>query len=125
MAAHVRSNLLLLRGRRDFLLILSLLPDKLRVAHPLMAWQRPSRLREDPQDCILEPFPFGGVVGKLILREQIFQIRRRQAAGKAFLAEDVGDGLRFALLQFPNLFFDSARRDEPIGVHGLGLANAM
>ena len=45
----------------------------------------------------------------LILRKQIFQIRLGQAAGEAFFAEDVGDGLRFALLQFPNLFLDRSR----------------
>ena len=31
----------------------------------------------------------------------------------------------FALLQFPDFFLDRAGRDQPVGVHGLGLANAV
>ena len=60
-----------------------------------------------------------------ILREQIFQIRRREDAGKAFLAQHVGDGLCLALLQFPDFFLDGAGRDEAIGVHRLRLADAV
>lgn len=38
------------------------------------------------------------IVDDLILRKQIFQIRRREAAGKTFFTEHVGDRLRLALL---------------------------
>ena len=60
-----------------------------------------------------------------ILREQILQIRRREAARETFLAQHVGDRLRLALLQFPNFFLDRAGRNEPVGVYGLRLADAM
>jgi hypothetical protein len=61
----------------------------------------------------------------LIFRKQIFQIRRRQAAGKSFFTEDIGNGLRLALLQFPDFFLDGAGRDQAVGIHGLRLANTM
>src|SRR5208282_6322428 len=60
-----------------------------------------------------------------IFREQIIQIRGGEAAGKAFLAQHVGNRLRLALLQFPDFFLDGAGRDEAVGVHGLRLADAM
>src|ERR1039458_3774786 len=57
-----------------------------------------------------------------ILREQILQIRLGQAAREAFLAEHVGNRLRFALLQLPELLFHGAGRDQAVGIDGLGLA---
>src|ERR1700690_3000015 len=60
-----------------------------------------------------------------IFREKILQIRGREAAGEAFLAEHVGDGLRLVLLQFPDFFLDRAGRNQPVGVDGLRLADAM
>jgi len=42
----------------------------------------------------------------LFFGEQVFEICFREAAGEAFLAQDIGDGLGFALLEFPNFFLD-------------------
>ena len=60
-----------------------------------------------------------------VFREQIFQIRRGEAAGETFFAQHVGNCLRLALLQFPDFFLDRAGRDEPVGVYGLRLADAV
>src|SRR5260221_4267681 len=62
---------------------------------------------------------------RLILAEQVFQVGLGKAAGEAFFAEHVGDGLGFALLQFPNFFLDGAGGDQPVGVDRAGLADAM
>src|SRR5256885_17071982 len=68
---------------------------------------------------------FEAVIRSSIFRKQIFEINLGEAAGEAFFAEDVGDGLRFALLEVPNFFFDGAGRDEPIGGDVLRLADAV
>src|SRR5438046_2520320 len=60
-----------------------------------------------------------------VLREQVIQIRLREAAGEAFLAQHVADRLRLALLEFPDFFLHRARRDEAVGVHRLRLADAV
>jgi hypothetical protein len=44
----------------------------------------------------------------LIFGKQIVQIRFGQTAGEAFFAQDVGDGLSFALLQLPDFLFHRA-----------------
>lgn len=62
---------------------------------------------------------------ELTLREQVFQVGLGQAAGESFLAQDVADRLSLALLKLPDLLFDGARSDEPVGVDGLGLANPV
>src|SRR6266568_3755986 len=59
---------------------------------------------------------WAGKLSNSILGEQVFQVGLGEAAGEAFFAEDVGDGLGFALLQFPDLFFDSSRGDQTVGV---------
>src|SRR6266487_2676634 len=61
----------------------------------------------------------------LIFREEVFEVGLGEALGEAFFAEDIGDGLGFALLQFPNLFLDGAGGDEAVGVDRAGLADAM
>ena len=61
----------------------------------------------------------------VIFCKQVFEVAFREAAGEAFFAEDIGDGLRLGLLQFPDLLLDGAGRDEAVSVDGLGLANPM
>ena len=61
----------------------------------------------------------------LIFREKIFQIDLRKVPGKSLFAKHVGNGLRFALLQIPNFFFNGAGRNQAIRIHGAGLPNAM
>ena len=46
-----------------------------------------------------------------ILRKEVLKVGCSEAAGKAFFAKYIGDGLGFALLQFPNFFFNSPWRD--------------
>src|SRR5437868_7234827 len=60
-----------------------------------------------------------------VFREQVFQLRFRQASGKAFFTEHVGNSLGLALLELPDLFLDSARRNQAIRVYGLGLADPV
>lgn len=60
-----------------------------------------------------------------VLREEVFEIGRGQVFGKALFAQDIADGLGFSLLEFPDLFFHRAGRDQTIGVHRLGLADSM
>src|SRR5262245_55540887 len=61
----------------------------------------------------------------LILGEQILEVALREVARKAIFAQHVRDGLRLALLQVPDFFLHGAGSDEPIGIHGRGLADAM
>jgi hypothetical protein len=61
----------------------------------------------------------------LLFREQIFQIRRRKAAGETFLAQHVGNGLRLVLLQFPDFFLNGSGCNQPVGVDGLRLADTV
>jgi hypothetical protein len=60
-----------------------------------------------------------------ILRKEILQIGSREVAGEALFAQNVGDGLGLALLQFPDFFLHRPRRDQPIGVDRQGLADAV
>jgi len=60
-----------------------------------------------------------------VLGEEIIEIGLGEAAGEAFLAENVGDGFGFGLLEFPDLFFDRSRGDQAVGVDGAGLAYAV
>ena len=60
-----------------------------------------------------------------IFREQVLEIVLRQALREPLLPEHVGDGLRLALLEFPNLFFNRSGRDEPVGIDGARLADAV
>ena len=60
-----------------------------------------------------------------VLGEEVFEVGLGEAAGEAFLAEDVRDGLGFALLQVPDFLLDGAGGDEAVGVDGAGLADAM
>jgi hypothetical protein len=46
---------------------------------------------------------------RLILGEQVFQVRLRKTAREAFFAENIRDSLGFALLQLPDFLFDSSR----------------
>ena len=61
------------------------------------------RLRLAKADCRIS-----STIAGLILREQVFQVRLGEAAGEAFLAEHIGDGLGLALLQLPDLVFHGA-----------------
>lgn len=61
----------------------------------------------------------------LVFREQIFQIGLREILREALFAENVGNGLGFALLEVPDFFFDGAGSDQAVGVHRLGLADTM
>ena len=60
-----------------------------------------------------------------IFREQVFEVVFGETLSEALLAEDVRDGLGFALLQFPNLFFHRARGNEAISVNCSRLADAV
>jgi len=50
----------------------------------------------------------GTALQSSVFREEIFQIRRGEAAGEAFFAQHVGNRLCFALLQFPDFFLHRA-----------------
>jgi hypothetical protein len=54
------------------------------------------------------PDAMAALLSPSILREQILQVALRQAARKALFPEHVGDRLRFALLQLPDLFLHGA-----------------
>src|SRR5205814_10592463 len=60
-----------------------------------------------------------------ILREEVLEVVLGQAAGEAFLAQHVTNGLRLALLEFPDFLLNGSGGDEPIGVDGASLADAM
>src|SRR5262245_61790127 len=62
---------------------------------------------------------------ELVFGEQVFQIRLGEAAREALFAEHISNRLGFALLQFPNLFFDRSGRDQPVRIDCLGLTDAM
>ena len=58
----------------------------------------------------------------LLFGEEVFEVGLGETLGKTFFAEDVGDGLRFALLQFPDFLLHGSRGDEAIGIDRSGLA---
>src|SRR3989442_1603097 len=96
----------------------SLRSESLRHDHP------PARRGLEATETVVIPHLQLNRFGS-ILREQLVQIVLRQTAGEAFFTQHVADGLRLALLQFPDLFLDRARSDEPVGVHRAGLTDAM
>src|SRR5688500_9386796 len=61
----------------------------------------------------------------LLFRKQIFQVALRKAPRESFLAQHVGDRLRLALLQLPNLLLHCPRCNQPIRVDRPSLSDAM
>ena len=61
----------------------------------------------------------------LFFAEEEFQIGFGEALGEAFLAEDVRDGLAFALLEVPDFFLNRSGGDKFVGVDGFGLADTV
>ncbi len=59
------------------------------------------------------------------LRKQVFQIRLGETARKALFPEHVGNRLGFALLELPNFLLHGSRRDQAVGVDGLGLTDPV
>src|SRR5439155_25566181 len=85
----------------------------------------PSLTDFDRQHNPLDPGLKADISERSVLGKQILQIRLRQTAREAFFAQHVGNRLSLALLQFPDLFLDRSWRNQPVGVDGLGLADAM
>lgn len=65
------------------------------------------------------------LAGRLVFGEKIFEVGFCETSGEAFFAENIDDRLRLSLLQFPDLFFHGARRDEAVGIDRPSLADPM
>src|SRR5439155_24261802 len=90
--------------------------------HP--AW-RPPPARPLPHGTVFCTGPdFRLSHSRSILRGEVFEVVLGQAASKTFLAQHVTDGLRVALLEFPDFLLYGYGSDEPIGVYGAGLVDA-
>ena len=60
-----------------------------------------------------------------IFREQVFQIGLGEISGETLFAEDVGNGLGFALLEVEDFFFDGAGCDQFVGIDCACLTDSM
>ena len=60
-----------------------------------------------------------------IFREQVFEVVFGETLSEAFFAQYVGDGLSFALLEFPDFFFHRAWGNEAVSMDRSCLTDAV